>query len=502
MKKKLFIALPVILISAAAALLLLRPKTAPLPQLEKQLEACEALAAENMTSCPPSVAKAGAEAFGTEIIGGIEQRYRKATAQVRITYLDAAALSENITPEIQAILAEYVDKARSPGEIYNEERSFRKDILEQAYNEALDRRLENVESYCRKAQFPLQLRYSGGDWLIDNQEDILDYSLGLRQMEGFEQSTADMEYVEFHYRLPDWTSPGPEPDPACYGETDDPGEILRLLDTETARKLIKGQELDFSADCDFIPGSTIRYYMDETILSIVWQEVEHGALATFAEVFINDASQLRRKIADDSFGCQSYYYPTELARQSNAVLAVSGDFYDLPDRVYGLYAYNGQLMRSRLEAGQSCLFTDKGDMLFTYENQFASEAEAQAYLDENNVMFSLSFGPVIMEKGVDVTPYDYPLGEVLDTYARCAIAQLGELHYLAMTINVRSPDYFVYVTLRQAADSIIAHGAYNAYTLDGGQTGSIILGGELINPVQFGFERAQSDIFYFASAIP
>ena len=141
-------------------------------------------------------------------------------------------------------------------------------------------------------------------------------------------------------------------------------------------------------------------------------------------------------------------------------------------------------------------------MLFTYEDQFETEAEAQAYLDENNIMFSLSFGPVMVEKGVDVTPYDYPLGEIRDTYARCAIGQLGKLHYLAMTINCQSPDYYVYVTLRQAADSMIAHGCYNAYTLDGGQTGSIIIGNELINPVQFGVERRMSDIFYFATAIP
>ena len=53
--------------------------------------------------------------------------------------------------------------------------------------------------------------------------------------------------------------------------------------------------------------------------------------------------------------------------------------------------------------------------------------------------------------------------------------------------------------LRQAADSMIAHGCVNAYTLDGGQTGSILIGGQLINPVQFGAEREMSDIYYFAT---
>lgn len=500
--KKLFITIPIILAVLCAALFAaLRPKLAPLPQLEKQLESCEALALENIMSTRPIIANAGASVFNTEIFGEVEQNFRQATAQVQIRYLDAAALTENLGPEIQSILEGYVYNARVPEDIYNEDLSFRQDVLEQAYDEAIAARLENTEDYCRKAQIPVRLKYSGGAWMLENAEDILDYSLGLREAVSPEQTAKELEYIEFHYRLPDRTSPGPEPNAACYGETDDPAVILTLLESETARKLIKGQSLDFSADKDFIPGSPIRYYMDETILTIVWQEVEHGAVGTFAEVFISDASQLRRKLAGDSFGCKEYRYPTVLADEANAVLAVSGDFYDLSDRVYGLYVYDGQLMRSRLDAGQSCLFDDKGNMIFTYEGQFATEQEAQAYIDENNVMFSLSFGPVIMEKGVDVTPYSYPLGEVLDTYARCAIGQLGELHYLAMTINV-APDYFVYVTLRQAADSMIEHGCYNAYTLDGGQTGSIILGGELINPVQFGVEREQSDIFYFATAIP
>ena len=49
---------------------------------------------------------------------------------------------------------------------------------------------------------------------------------------------------------------------------------------------------------------------------------------------------------------------------------------------------------------------------------------------------------------------------------------------------------------------MIAHNCYNAYTLDGGQTASILIGGELINPVQFGEERPVSDIYYFATAVP
>ena len=41
-----------------------------------------------------------------------------------------------------------------------------------------------------------------------------------------------------------------------------------------------------------------------------------------------------------------------------------------------------------------------------------------------------------------------------------------------------------------------------AYTLDGGQTATIAMNHEHINPVQYGSQRRISDIFYFATAIP
>lgn len=506
-KKKRGKLLPVIIIAvviaAALGLFLLQPKAEPLPQLESILVTSEGLASINAETVHPSIAECFRESFSLSVDSEIKQSFRSAEAVIGIKYLDAEALSAGLAPEMQELLRTYVESAARPEEIYSDDKAFLPEILERAYTEALDARITDAEKYCRTSDINARLKYSGGSWSMTNADELMNYSLSFcADMPGYEQAVAQLEYIDFVYKLPDWTSPGPKADPACYGESDDPAEILALLESDRAQKLIGAQELDFDADKDFIPGTKIRYYLDDSILTIVWQEVEHGAVGTFAETFIADASQLRRKLADDCFGGQTFYYPTQFAAQTNAVLALSGDFYDLPARVYGLYVYNGQLMRSCLSAGQSCLITDKGEMLFSYENQFASEEDAQKYIDENSVMFSLSFGPVLVDNGVDVTPYDYPIGEIRDTYARCAIGQLGERHYLNMTINCLSPDYYVYVTLRQAADSMIEHGCYNAYTLDGGQTGSIVLGGELINPVQFGAERAQSDIFYFATAIP
>lgn len=504
-KKKRFLpaaALAALLCLAAVLLFLLKPAAPPTPDLLAQLEEMRSAALSSLPDDTLHRAAASSLCFSLE--GSPAVRYRRAEQLVAVTYLDLSALTDGIEADMQALLAERVAAASRPSEVYDSSGAFLPSVSADAYSLALRARLADPSSYLCTQRVAVSLRYSGGVWKISGGREELArlFSVSAEAMPGYDSAVSQLQPIAFHYSLPDWTSPAPVPDSSLFSQTDDPSVIAALLETDAAKALINGQPLDWSPEKALIPGSVIRYYLDDTILALVWQECEHGAIGTFSEVFLADASQLRRKLADDSFGSRSYYYPTELARQANAVVAVSGDFYDQPARTYGIYAYNGELKLANLKAGQSCYFTDTGDMLFSYEGQFADLAQAQCFLDENHVMFSLSFGPVMVENGQDVTPYDYPIGEVRDTYARCAVGQLGPLHYLAMTINVRVPDYNVYVTLRQAADSMIAHGCQQAYTLDGGQTGSIIIGGELVNPVQFGQERLMSDIIYFSTAIP
>ena len=93
------------------------------------------------------------------------------------------------------------------------------------------------------------------------------------------------------------------------------------------------------------------------------------------------------------------------------------------------------------------------------------------------------------------------MGEIKETYARSIICQLGERHYLLLTVNREGP-YNQVVTLNTAADVLVSMGVPTAYTLDGGQTASLIMFGNLFNNVNYGSERSISDIIFFATAIP
>ena len=492
--------LAVLIIAAVGTYFALKPRTAPAADIQSEINSLVQSAKKSAGNDIISHSATGE--LKCALSGDAQVKYRRATQEVSVASLDLDALTSGIASEMQEKLAEYVENAYELSDVYDENGNYLPRVLDNAYSSVIMSRLRDSASFLKTQALTLELIYSGGKWHIADTSALkAALQITVDGKPGYDEALGELAYVPFHYILDDWTSPGPEPDPACYGETSDPAVVAALLETDTARYLIKGQKTDWSADLVFLPGSTISYYLDDSILAITWQEEEHGAVGTFSEVFINDGSQLRRKLAGDIFACYEFYPPTTLAAEANAVVAVSGDYYDIPNTVHGIYAYDGKARWCNLSEGQTCFFSADGDMVFTYENQFSSEYAVQKFMDDNKLMFSVSYGPVLIQDGVDVTPQDYYLGDINGTFARACIGQLGKLHYLAMTLNVLTPDYPNYVTVKQAAESMLSHGCTQAYNLHGAHNATIVMDDRLMNPVQFGYERYMSDIIYFATAI-
>ena len=303
------------------------------------------------------------------------------------------------------------------------------------------------------------------------------------------------------YTIPENALQGMEPDPEGYHVSTDAQELAAFLEREDVKTLIGDRKLLWNPDIERYPDTPVRWYFDETILCIVWQEVEAQAVGTFSEILVQDGSQLRRKISADELWSFAFETTSAFAADTRAVLAFGGDFY-YHGRACGIGFYQRACYRFDPKTCDTCYITADGDMLFSYRNQFAAQEEAERFVEENDVLFSLVFGPVLIDEYQDVTPEDYPWGEVRDTYARSALGLLEKHHYLTMNINCAQPgtEYYNLATLRQEADAMLKRGCRKAYALDGGQTATTVFGGELINPVQFGWEKDISDIIYFASA--
>ena len=304
------------------------------------------------------------------------------------------------------------------------------------------------------------------------------------------------------YWLSDDDKIAPEPNQACYGTANSPAELGWLL--EKAADLLDGQETLFTTDTVIAEGTQIDYYLDDTILAIIWRQNIDNCLYTVSEVKLAHPSQFRRFLAGGAYGSEIQLLTTEMASSVNAVLASSGDFY--ANRRLGVIVYDGVVQRVDSELLETCYIDDNGDMSFSYIGQLPDVESAQKFVDENNIRFSMAFGPVLVENGVP-RPYaeyaDYARGKPDEDHSRIALCQRGPLHYL-IVIAGQSPKDNCYrlITMSEFQKHIVEFGCDMAYTLDGGQTATMVMNDQLMNRPSYNSQRDISDIIYFATAIP
>ena len=310
---------------------------------------------------------------------------------------------------------------------------------------------------------------------------------------------SDLVYIKKVYSIPEDASVAPKPSQACFGESSDPSVIQGIIDG--AAELLDGQETVWNPGIATYNNTPVRYYCDDTILSLVWKEVVGNTVFTFAEIKIADGSQLRRSLAGDAYSSSIQLKASDMASTVNAVTAMNGDFYAF--RQVGIVVYKRNLERFEPSTLDSCFFTSKGEMIFAHRGELTSEEDTRKFIEDNDIVFSTSFGPILVENGELYKTKDYPVGEIFTKYARSAIGTTGGLHYLLMaTSSEKNSGYLAGVYVSTAGEIMFSKGCTMAYELDGGQTAVIIHNNVPANEIVYGSERTMSDIIYFATAIP
>ncbi len=317
-----------------------------------------------------------------------------------------------------------------------------------------------------------------------------------------------------HYVIDENAVVAPAPNPACFGKIsiDEPEKVLEIIQQARDYGLLGEDEVvAFDPNVTFYYDEDIEYYLDETILVICWKEVIDGNTCSFVEIKIADASQFRRKFADDTFASANQYYSTEMHKSTNAVVTLNADFYQ--NRDFGVVVYGRELYRfptgtytgvyKKYNCLETCFVNGEGDFLFTELGQSFTREEMEQYIADNDILFSISFGPVLVRDG-QVQQCDwYPVGEIDRGYSRAGIGQVDKLHYLYMSLN-HSPEKEARWSVNTFAQHFGEKPVQNAYCLDGGQTGEIVFQGRAYNHVDVvngQKERPVSDNIYFATAI-
>lgn len=313
----------------------------------------------------------------------------------------------------------------------------------------------------------------------------------------------ELAYIKKQYTIDYSATSAPKPDESRFVtySIDEADKVMDVIEQARTFGLLDGQDVIFDPSVEFYWDSDIRCYCDETILAICWKEKINDRVCSFVEVKLADGSQIRRKLVNDTFGSNEKAVASELSRSANAVIAMNADYYKYRD--LGVCVYQGQLCR--YETSCDVLFIDSnGDFRMLSASELGSREDVEQYIADNNIQFSMSFGPILVRDGElqQLTgSYAGGIGEMQEQYSRSGIGQYDKLHYLIATVN-HSQDGTPRATVNQFAEIIYGKGVQNAYNFDGGQTSEVLINNERYNYVDWDNEREVSDILYFATAIP
>ena len=274
--------------------------------------------------------------------------------------------------------------------------------------------------------------------------------------------------------LPIDITPGPKPDPACYG-----ADGMSYKDASIEITGGEGRAFDTN-------------YM-------------------YLRIKLSDPSQLRTAPAS-RFTSQSATLGRSIAKRYNAVAAINGDFFMMDS--YSVAIRQGTLYRNRPTGEDVLVIDNKGDFHILNAPQTKEEVdEALLGLESQGLsaVNALTFGPKMVENGVCRIPedaqYQY-FNAGAQVYAqRITFSQLGPLDYLA--IATEGPDnensrgmtlYEMAKTTEQVGLELSENGCLLSYNLDGGSSSTIIVNNAKIN-APGAKSRHINDIIYFATLV-
>lgn len=282
------------------------------------------------------------------------------------------------------------------------------------------------------------------------------------------------------YVLPLVDEPMPEPNQDCYSAVTD-SDIKTWQDSDILR------------------------YEDETTSVTVWREYyidgSIRSVINFAEIKITHPTQIRRHMAGWDYGSKRKTASSQ-SKDVNAVVAISGDFYNF--RRSGVIINNKIIYRDApSDKMNEILFVDSnGDFII---EKCGKNFDAEKYVEENDIMFSMSFGPAMIVNG-RVQTYEEATSYKGEGFPgarnpRAAVGQIDSLHYLFCVAEGRTVNSNGISTSR-LAEIMRERGCVNAYNLDGGQSATLVFNNKVVNTVSNGGERYIADIMYIATANP
>lgn len=237
-------------------------------------------------------------------------------------------------------------------------------------------------------------------------------------------------------------------------------------------------------------------YSDGNITITITEYREYDTSIYVADVTVSDASYLKTAFAQATYGKNVTETTSTIASESNAILAINGDFYGAQNSGYVIR--NGVIYRDTVSD------SSQEDLVIYADGTFDIITEGSISADEllaNGAVQVLSFGPGLIEDGQITVTADEEVGKAMTSNPRTAIGQISDLHYVLVVSDGRT-DESAGLSLSELAEFMQGLGVTTAYNLDGGGSSTMVFNGTVVNnPTTDGNsikERKVSDIVCIA----
>lgn len=237
-------------------------------------------------------------------------------------------------------------------------------------------------------------------------------------------------------------------------------------------------------------------YSDGNITITITEYREYDTSIYVADVTVTDTSYLKTAFAQATYGKNVTEKTSTIASESDAILAINGDFYGAQNSGYVIR--NGVIYRDTVSD------SSQEDLVIYADGTFDIITEGSITADEllaNGAVQVLSFGPGLIEDGQVSVTEDEEVGKAMTSNPRTAIGQISDLHYVLVVSDGRT-DESAGLSLSELAEFMQGLGVTTAYNLDGGGSSTMVFNGTVINnPTTNGNsikERSVSDIVCIA----
>lgn len=242
----------------------------------------------------------------------------------------------------------------------------------------------------------------------------------------------------------------------------------------------------------------VRFYEDPSI-RVEWNRVDNGdthfnCIYYYAKIKIADASQLRTASVN-GFDRNNRAKAHVMARRTNAVLAINGDFYGARSESYVLR--QGVVYRDKTGPNQDILLIDEdGDFHVLLAADNPAEID-KTTINGKKVINAFSFGPALIvdNQTVLVESSSPSMSAPESRSQRMCLIQTGPLEYMVVAVRL------VGCTAQEMVELVyeLCDNVEVAYLLDGGESSQFVFMGTLVNKTERA-AREVTDIVYFASA--